>query len=207
MYNKETKNNNLNDQIKTSLQQTEAVLLMYNQLSLIRHSVKNHVLILNELCQKQNYEELESYIKKLEFDSIYKLPYYIKTSHSNLDAIINSKFSICLKNKIETNCIITSDFDGVNIENLTYIVSEIIDCALSVLENAANQSLTLNISDKRKYINIQTISRCCKNIDLNQSDMRHIEVLEAIVKKLDGNIMIQTESNNYVIDVIIKRKT
>lgn len=207
MYNKETKNNNLNDQIKISLQQTEAMLLMYNQLSQIRHSVKNHVLILNELCQKQNFEELECYIKKLEFDSIYKLPYYIKTSHSNLDAIINSKFSICLKNKIEANCIITSDFDGVNIENLTYIVSEIIDCALSVLENAANQSLTLNISDKRKYINIQTISRCSKNIDLNQNDMRHIEVLEEIVKKLDGNLMIQTENNNYVIDVIIKRNT
>lgn len=109
-----------------------------------RHDYHNHLQSMKAYVKMGQYEKLEEYLALLEqdLDNVNQL---IESGNVNLDAILNSKLSLALKNGIEV------DYKAVCPAELT--VSDIDLCALigNLIDNAVESCEKLEETKARSY--------------------------------------------------------
>lgn len=119
---------------------------MYYNYVTAAHDMKNHLIILENYCQNEKYENALEYIRKIK-GPVSKIKKYISTSNEIIDIILNYKLSIAEQNgitiKIQTeqinNC-------GIESDDLCAILANLID-------NAINACCDVG-EDKERWINI-----------------------------------------------------
>lgn len=64
-----------------------------------RHDIKNHILVLADLCKRKETEKAEQYIEEM-WGRINKIAISISVNHEIVDAILNQYASVCAEEKI-----------------------------------------------------------------------------------------------------------
>ena len=64
-----------------------------------RHDIRNHILVLADLCKRKEVEKAEQYIEEM-WGRINKIAISISVNHGIVDAILNQYASICAEEKI-----------------------------------------------------------------------------------------------------------
>lgn len=78
-------------QVKAMKQRLEEAENFYGSIRRVRHEMKNHMTNIKGLVASEKYDEVESYIEKLD-ETIQTMDYKFNTGNAVTDVIINDKY-------------------------------------------------------------------------------------------------------------------
>ena len=200
-----------NDIISKHINEVENI---YNQMRGWRHDYHNHIQMLKAHLALEQYNDIGGYLNKLDAD-LTNVDTIIKTGNVTADAILNSKISLALSNKIKVNA------KAAVPKSLN--ISEVDLCVIigNLLDNATEACLKLPETDRiiRIYIDIfndylyisvaNTMSGeirkngagyiSTKGVSRGFGLMR----IDKIAKKYGGHINRQNEEDAFATEVIL----
>ncbi len=186
-----------------------------NQMSRLRHDLKNHLSILNDLISKGNLEQAKSYISSYSHE-ITSTKTVITTGNQVVDSILNSKIKKAKNVNIEVNCeiVIPPDFRLPNTD-LAIILSNLLDNSIeasSKLNTNTYINIKMKLHKEALFINISNSFDGQLFISQNQflstkkSKKGHglgLGNVIYIVKKHKGTININHTENEFSVSILI----
>ena len=141
-WTKHVEKKNIEYQNRLLERQVQEVQNIYMTMRGWRHDYHNHLQSMKAYVKMGQYEKLDEYLALLEQD-LDQVNQLIESGNVNLDAILNSKISLALKNGIEV------DYKATCPEELT--VSDIDLCALigNLIDNAVEACEKLPEGERR----------------------------------------------------------
>lgn len=184
-----------------------------------RHDVKNHILVLMNLCKEQQFHEMEVYLEQIS-GKIENISFGYHINHSIVDAIIN-QFSFQCKEKniifqvkgyLPSDCCITYyDISTIITNILQNAYEAVCDCKQKEIY------LTIRYDDFRLYIKEEN-TYCYKLIQKNgvlqslKMDFKNhgfgMENIRDSLKNYNGNINYESiesgdKENKFVLQVVL----
>lgn len=195
--------------------QVQEVQNIYMTMRGWRHDYHNHLQSMKAYVKMGQYEKLDEYLALLEQD-LDQVNQLIESGNVNLDAILNSKISLAMKNGIEV------DYKATCPEELT--VSDIDLCALigNLIDNAVEACeklpeserrfirLYIGVLKKQLYISITNAT----NEVVRKMDSEYItnkrgnhghglKRINLVVEKYEGYINRQNEPGVFVTEIML----
>ena len=181
-----------------------------------RHDYHNHLQSMKAYVEMEKYDELKEYLDKLEID-LDNVNQLIESGNVNLDAILNSKISLALKNGISI------DYKAVCPASLA--ISDIDLCALigNLIDNAVESSqkvkdigknpfirIYIGILKRQLYISISNATvdqvRKMDNEYISKKRGNHghgLKRINLVVEKYGGYINRQNEPGVFVTEIML----
>lgn len=185
----------------------------YKEMKKLRHDIKNHLQCLSALIYEKSYCKAQAYLtdileNKLDFGYA-----NIKTSNQVVDAIVNTKLSVCNKKNIKTT-VHASPFElNINDVDICIVLGNLFDNAIEACEKIDGERLIyFEILQKKSYVNI-TIRNTTKgntiaenpNLKTTKRDKTlhgfGITAIKEIVEKYNGMVEIHEENANFYVNI------
>lgn len=120
---------------------------LYNRTRSFRHDIKNHILIMNMLAEKENYAELKKYLR--DMSGVIDESDYVRISGiSAVDAILNEKMYEAQAKDV------TTSFDVVNLDKNRIEPLDLCIILSNALDNAIEANLQIE-DQTRRYIKVK----------------------------------------------------
>ncbi len=122
---------------------------------LIKHDMKNHILTIKDMVEKDNLVDLANYIERAE--GFLKTSDEISSGHSTIDSILNYKKAQA--NLLGVKLIVSANVPKellVDNFDLTVILGNIIDNSIEAASKAENKHVYVNISFDRSILYLTT---------------------------------------------------
>ena len=181
-----------------------------------RHDYHNHLQTLKALLKLGQLQETKAYLDSLEgdLDSIHQL---IETGNVNLDAILNSKLSLALKDEIDINykaevptVLTVSDID------LCVLIGNLIDNAVEACNKLTDQEgnrflrLYIGVLKKQLYISVTNgTNELARKLDVDYITTKRgnhghgLKRINKIVEKYGGYINRKNEPGVFVTEIML----
>ncbi len=133
----------------------------------IMHDYKNHITIIYQMLNTNNYDQALSYVRNLSGDIYYSL-YRIKTNHDIIDVILNQKDQIAQKVGI-TMDIHAGDLSTLNLpaEDLVVIIANVLDNAIEACEEAKTKKIiTVKLIIENDFFIFSVINPVSKSVKI-----------------------------------------
>ena len=139
---------------------------MYNQICSWKHDYKNHISVMKNYLLSGEHNVLLNYMNKLN-DDLTSIDTIVKTGNRMMDAILNSKISLALSNKVPViaeaqifTALTTPDTDlCIIIGNL---LDNAIEASLTLPENERMIRIFMEMKGSRLYISVTNLSAAKK---------------------------------------------
>lgn len=179
---------------------------VYYSYATVAHDMKNHLIVLEDYCQKGKMEDALEYIARIK-EPVSKIKKYISTGNNIIDIILNYKLSVADQDGI----LIDAEVDpirGLSItdDDICAILANLIDNAINACRMIVNdQERWINIKIKRQgYAMIINISNSCctasikENVENERSlhGYGKISVIQK-VQKYKGQCSFKQQENMY----------
>lgn len=203
-------------QNKILTKQVNEVQNMYMTMRGWRHDYHNHMQTLKAYLKMNQYEQAQVYLDKLEtdLDSINQL---IESGNVNLDAILNSKLSLALKENIEINykaqvpaALTVSDID------LCVLIGNLIDNAVEACDTMGDANgkrfirLYIGVLKQQLYISVSNSTKELvrkmdeEYITTKRGNHGHgLKRINLIVMKYEGYINRKNEPGVFVTEIML----
>lgn len=198
---------------KALLQQYTSLKEKYEDISILKHDIKNHLQTISILNEQKKYNIIEDYLKKY-LESIQEYSLYFHSSHSMFEIVINEKYSEAKKLNINFE-IEYEDIDFRFIEDM-----DIVSIFANVLDNAieANEDISKN---RYVYIKVTNNSNYCvfqienpyyellynSNYILKSTKRNHdglgITSIRKAVEKYNGMVTYKTQNDTFKLTIMI----
>ena len=141
---------------KALLESIENLGALNDKLRMDRHDYLNHLQVVYGLMELEEYEEMNSYLRKV-YKDLLKTGKAIKTSKPAINALLAAKLSECDEKGIEMVIEVKSDLKDIRVEDweLCKVLSNLTDNAIRALEESEVQekAVRINITETpEKYI-------------------------------------------------------
>lgn len=179
-----------------------------------RHDWKNHMLLLQEMLEKEEYGKAESYFKELTAATP-KSVHKIATGNELLDMVLSTKIDILEENEITLQCRgVLSEFNFMNYVDGCILLSNLIDNAIeaNVKVNAPHYiSLAAKKTERLFYLEIsnpmegslqQENNRIMTTKAEKQCHGIGLQNVHDILEKYGGESHITTQNQEYTIQMI-----
>lgn len=206
------KKNNLRLKEEMMLHQYEEIKEMYLNMRGWRHDYHNHVQVLKAYLDAGNTESAREYLNSIEHE-LGKVDTFVKSGNLMVDAVLNSKLTIALANKINVDC------DVYLPENLFIDDSDICTLLGNVLDNAIEACNGLEdafiriymvMRKKQLYLSVQNSSdhKLIEDKDkfISMKRGNHglgLKRVDMVVKKHDGFLYLSKEPGVFGIEISI----
>lgn len=195
--------------------QVEEVQNIYLTMRSWRHDYHNHLQKLKAHIMMDQIKEANQYLNELEIDldNVNKL---VESGNINLDAILNSKLSLAMKNNIDINYkakvpkkLTVSDID------LCVLIGNLIDNAVEACEKIKDNSpkfvrLYIGIFKQQLYISVSnSTNEIIKKLDAEYITSKRgnhghgLKRINNIVNKYNGYINRQNEPGVFVSEILL----
>lgn len=179
-----------------------------------RHDMRNHLIVLNEMAEKENVLDMKEYVSKM-IDTSDLSNVQILTGYMAIDSLLNYKIFEADKKDIVINL-------DVKVPNqiklpsyeLVIILGNILDNAIAAVVNADDKTIRLMIRYSKGRIIIKEENAYKDTLKFDKSglivtnkkdNVNHGYGLKSIdmqIKKLDGVMKIQAENGMFLILII-----
>jgi len=179
-----------------------------------RHDYHNHLQTLKAQISMNNLKEASIYLNELEIDldSVNQL---VESGNVNLDAILNSKISLAIKNNIEVNykasvpkILSVKDID------LCVLIGNLIDNAVEACDKVKDTNkfirVYIGVFKKQLYISVSNSTKESKRkldaeyISTKRGNHGHgLKRINLIVEKYEGYINRKNEPGVFVTEVML----
>lgn len=188
------------------------------------HEYKNHLNALYSIIQVSDEKEIKSNINKYignikESNHLNNLLYVDNTI---LKAILYSKMSLAEEKGIDIKYDITSNLEDIDLDDMDLVVvlSNLLNNAIEGVEDTENPWINVIISELNNKDEKEYVIRVSNSVnDINQIDLTSITNkgtttkgenrgyglynVKKLIKKVNGNILIEMEKDSIIIEVII----
>ncbi|CUP17785.1 GHKL domain-containing protein [Clostridium baratii] len=188
------------------------------------HEYKNHLNAIYSIIQVSDEKEIKSNINKYignikENNHLNNLLYVDNTI---LKAILYSKMSLAEEKGIDIKYDITSNLEEIDLDDMDLVVvlSNLLNNAIEGVEGSENPWINVVISELNNKDEKEYIIRVSNSVnDINQIDLSSITNkgtttkgenrgyglynVKKLIKKVNGNILIEMEKDSIIIEVII----
>lgn len=126
-----------------------------NNVKSLYHDIKNHMICIRSLCEKNNIEKIIEYIDSMEnnVNTYNQLNQEFNTGNMILDSILKNKKTICIEKDIKfVSEIDFSKNDFMDMVDVCTIFSNLIDNAIEACEKINESNIDKRILLKSKYI-------------------------------------------------------
>lgn len=179
-----------------------------------RHDWKNHMLLLQEMLENEEYEKAESYFRDLTVATS-KPIYKIATGNELVDMILSTKMNGLEENEITLQCKgALSEFNFMKQVDCCILLSNLIDNAIEANEKVDGTRYILLEAKKTEQLFYLEIKNPMEGT-LQQEDYRIVTTKEEkdvhgiglqnvydIIKKYNGEYHITAENQEYAIQMI-----
>ncbi|WP_081909967.1 sensor histidine kinase [Candidatus Izimaplasma bacterium HR1] len=195
--------------------QVEEVQNIYLTMRSWRHDYHNHLQKLKAHIMMDQIKEANQYLNELEID-LDNVNQLVESGNINLDAILNSKLSLAIKNNIDINytakvpkTLTISDID------LCVLIGNLIDNAVEACEKIKDNSskfvrVYIGIFKKQLYISVaNSTNEIIKKLDAEYISSKRgnhghgLKRINNIVNKYDGFINRQNEPRVFASEVLL----
>lgn len=194
------------------IQEAERARLRIRQL---HHDYKNHCLNMQQLLDKERYEELEEYLQNLTGRYLTQNQDSVDTHNAVLDAVINTKLMECREAEIQFGCFVTGDVSEVTGLETGVILFNLLDNAIEASRReAARKRIELRIEKEKDVLNIMikndiesSVLKGNPTLETNkpQKDMHgigHVTV-EEMVSEAGGMVEYYEEDDKFCVHVFM----
>lgn len=184
----------------------------YMEMKTLRHDMRHYLIAAAELIGAGKTEEAKAYIEKIVDEKVDQAAFGIDTGNVVIDAVVNSRIAVCLKYQIEMKCMIDSQFKGVNDIDISVLLSNALDNAISGCAGAEPAEIELIIGTRKAftYIIVKNSIResvLAKNPNLEtdkENKTAHgfgIMSIRKIAEKYKGSVEFKEEEHTFIVEI------
>ena len=189
----------------------------YETVRKMRHDYKNSFITIRELLLSDKTSEAISQIDE-NIGEISETEVFINTNNPTVNAVVNAKLSSAKSFGIESSCACTSDISGVSDMDLTRLLSNILDNAItSCRENIGKRQINIHISaDNSSYlisvkntIDKSVIESNPQLMSTKRNKSEHgygVKIIREIAEKYDGRSDFYEEAGMFCCSVVLRKK-
>lgn len=180
----------------------------------LKHDINHCLIVISEMLAAKKYEETRKYVTGLVDSKIYGYIYPMTTGKATIDAALYNKISECKSKGISIKCTIDTVLDKYDDIDLSVLLSNILDNAISGVKECKDPSIELIIKNKKAYTLIScsnTINESVleKNPNLIREDKNTdhgygVSSIKSIAKKYDGNVEYYEINGQLVVEILLK---
>lgn len=197
--------------------QLEVIMESQNRMRSLRHDMKNHILVLQALLQKNDTGQMEEYLSSMQ-EFMVNPKEYVRTGNRNIDSLLNYKLQKAQEvlREVETKINIPEKISLYSFD-LNVVLGNLLDNAIEAAEQTEEKKLRLTICmDKGVlFLNIQNSCQGIPDGKWNSLETTKKEKeyhgiglgnVKRIVEKYQGDMEILCENNTLEIDIMMYAK-
>lgn len=205
--------------LKTSLSAQEKLAVevkeRYTEMKTLRHDMKHYFTAAAELISENKPNEAKKYIEDIINEKINSTSAVIATGSAIIDAEINSKIASCEGKGIEIKCMIDTQLAGVNDMDISILLSNLLDNAISGCD-MTEPKIELTIQSKKSFTYVAVKNKISMSVlDSNpnlltkkeEDKTNHgygIKSIKNIAKKYDGSADYSEKNGYFIAEVWLK---
>ena len=185
----------------------------------IKHDMKNHIICINGLLDKNKIDELKEYVNGLK-ENVEGIDSSFKTGNIIVDSIINEKYAVIKKENIDFH--INGYMNGENTMQLVDICTIFANAIDNAIEGSlkekdkSKRKIEISIKENKNFMfitfinNMVMVKRRGKNnfITTKNDSVNHgfgIVNIKYALAKYNGDFEIETENNEFKLEIIIPK--
>lgn len=189
----------------------------YEQISMIKHDMRNTLLILDNLVREERTEEARRFLGE-QVERIDKIYQIVKTDNHLVNAILNQKLSEAKEKGIDVRCVILTSFQGIENKDICNLFGNLLDNAIEANEKAAGDRwLEFILEGDKQELEIICRNSTQKNVEVwknqlpeTKKDKRFhgygVRIIREIVEKYEGEVSYISGEREIEASVKLKRK-
>lgn len=219
LLNKMEKNNIINEEnriIKLTLDTQKQLVTnaqeQYSQMKILRHDMKHCLTTTAGLLENNEVDRAKGYIESILKQKIDAYAIAISTDNPVIDAVINSKLSVCQNKGIRTKCQIDITLGNINEIDFSILVSNLFDNAIEGCKGVEEPIIEFTISRQKSFLYVivkNTIASSVLSENPNlltskDNKLSHgfgVKSIRELTKKYDGTLDFNEEGNLFVVEI------
>lgn len=183
----------------------------------IKHDMKNHIICISELLDKNKIEEVKKYVNELK-ENITSIDNNFKTGNIVLDSIINEKYSYMKQQNIDLKIEgYMYDEDTIQPVDICTIFANAIDNAIEGAlkeDNKNKRFINIFIKENKNFVftkiinNMVMVEGNTKFNTTKDDEINHgfgIYNIKHAVEKYKGNVEIEAKDNMFMLDIVLPK--
>ncbi len=179
----------------------------------LRHDLNNHLISISQYIKSGENQKALEYIEKIS-GNLPDIPTYTDTNNSTLNAILDLKRMICLKENISLKCYIQKDLTDFDDAAFSTVFGNLMDNAIEAEKAEPQKEIRLSLESTGDYLHITVQNRIHKPILLNgqlphtsKKDKRNhglgmYSITETVAQN-NGAINIYEKDGWFIVDILM----
>lgn len=202
--------------LKLQLQSYEENQKVFMLLNRFRHDLKNHILCMQIMLKKHQFEELDNYFLQLSNEAS-KVITQFNTGNTVVDTVLSAKIELANFHKIPVHIEIPKPIEvKINDFELCAVLSNLLDNAIEASSKIEESQIKIKISSLCNCIVILISNRSNENILINNPRLmttkkdksNHgigLSIVDDIVKKYRGTISFYMDSGYFNVNIVMPK--
>lgn len=190
--------------------------LLYEEFMKLRHDMKNYLGCVGTMLQNEKYEEAKIYLDSLFENKLSFGKQYILTENDAVNAIMNSKMSICQEQGIKMDYQISGSLNLFSELDLSVLLGNLLDNAIEACMKVGNApKIDIKIYNEGNYLVINVANTIKESVLEHNPNLKSTKKDKAkhgfgtvsikdIVKNHNGMIRFYEENNQFITDIWLK---
>ncbi|MCM1167522.1 MAG: GHKL domain-containing protein [Lachnospiraceae bacterium] len=143
----------------------------YSEIKTLRHDIKHYLSTVAGLISNGKPEKAKEYIESIIEKKITPTAIGVDTGSAVIDAVINDSLSRCAEEGITTKCLIDTQFISENDIDVSILLSNLLDNAVSGCKGIDSPVIELSITNKKSLTQIVVSNSISESVLNNNPDL------------------------------------
>lgn len=193
------------------------IKLLYEEFMKLRHDMKNYLSCVGTMLHNEKYIEAQNYLDSLFENKLSFGKQYILTENDAVNAIMNSKMSICEEQGIKMNYQISGSLNLFSEVDLSVLLGNLLDNSIEACMKVENTpKIDIKIYNEGNYLVINVANSIKQSVLEHNPHLRSTKKdkskhgfgtasIKDIVKNNNGMIRFYEKNNQFVTDIWLKQ--
>lgn len=184
----------------------------YAKMRTLRHDMRHYLTTAAGLLSEGKTEAARAYIENVLDEQIERTAAGIDTGHVVVDAVINHQIAVCQRKRIAMKCMIDSGSWAVTDTDMSVLLSNLLDNAISGCSDDKNPWIELRIGTKKTFTYVIVKNSIAASVLGNNPGLRTdkedrskhgfgILSIQSVAKKYGGSVEFSEEKNTFIAEV------
>lgn len=184
----------------------------YMEIRTLRHDIRHYLMATAELISIGRTAEAKDYIEKIIDEKINRAAGGIDTGSVVIDAVINNKIAACVKNNIEVKCMIDSRLNDVNEMDISILLSNVLENAISGCKGADSPEIELIMGTRKTFTYIIVKNSIAESVLIGNPNLETqkedksvhgfgIMSIRKVAEKYRGTVEFREENNTFIAEI------
>ncbi len=189
----------------------------HQEIKLLKHDLRNHLQVIQELCNTKQYAQMESYISELSGQPMLAKNFCI-TGNQAADTVISIKKASADSVGIRLTC--EGDFAWLGTLSpidVCTVFSNLLDNALEGAKDSAEPYIAINGKDHEHFYTIAFSNSVCEPVKIrnnsvktSKADKKHhglgLSSVDAVIRKYNGSYTLQCKDMVFRVQAVFPKK-